>query len=180
MRTAIALVVLAILSGCGDPRPTPDQHGGLTLSMRTIPIVGASLASRRVMARAREFCGPDNYVRVTRASLDELLSHVTITFRCAQRVTEAPRKGLNPVQDAVSRLIAGDKQAGMEAVGTDKQILFGTPEDKALKCVFVADNQYMELHEPLPDAAAQRVALRAIRDKCRASVGLAPIDQHQE
>jgi hypothetical protein len=90
MRTAIALVVLAMLSGCGDPRPSPDQHGGLTIPMRTVPVIGTHLATRRIMARAREICGPDYEVRVTRASLDVLLSHVTITFRCARQDRRRP------------------------------------------------------------------------------------------
>jgi hypothetical protein len=88
--TAIALVALAILSGCGDPRPSLDQHGGLTISMRISPVIGIGLATRRIMARARDFCGgPDYEVRVTRASLDVLLSHVTVTFGCVRRTGRA-------------------------------------------------------------------------------------------
>ena len=84
MRVASTLLMLAMLNGCGDPRPSPDQEGDFTISRWTLPLTGGSLAARQARVAAERFCGPGKPILIERASLDYLLAHVTITFRCGR------------------------------------------------------------------------------------------------
>lgn len=70
-------------------------------------------------------------------------------------------------------LDAVDPQKRM-AGGADPEAYKKTPEYKALQCFQKANVEYVQTHRPLPDTATQTAAMAAMRQKCRAEVGLPP------